>query len=253
MRTFKLSAVLAALLAAPALVGAVLPIPHTSAPTRTDRTMAPNPATGDLSTLALAQRVPMTNAQRLARGLAPNRPRFNHAGAGTSASTFVSRVPNVFGEYGVTTDAANALLVQYANCAGAASADLVTLNGIADFTYLGGITGFSSPSGDLGPGSSMYAYLGGTSQTAPGATPQAVPNSFTFTTGIQEDVESAIWTLDRTTGVLTAHWSNTDRSTPATSIVYYAPENFLLLTGNPAAFRTTYGAGSVVTLTFVEA
>lgn len=281
MRTFKLSAVLAALLAAPALVGAVLPIPHTSAPTRTDRTMAPNPATGDLSTLALAQRVPMTNAQRLARGLAPNRPRFNHAarrglaprasaapdpnpcptmtgtirvaGAGTSASTFVSRVPNVFGEYGVTTDAANALLVQYANCAGAASADLVTLNGIADFTHLGGITGFSSPSGDLGPGSSMYAYLGGTSQTAPGATPQAVPNSFTFTTGIQEDVESAIWTLDRTTGVLSAHWSNTDRSTPATSIVYYAPENFLLLTGNPAAFRTTYGAGSVVTLTFVEA
>lgn len=60
--------------------------------------------------------------------------------------------------------------------------------------------------------------------------------------------------------------------TPAISIVYYAPENFLLLTGNPAAFRTTYGAGSVVvrphmllfmrelltnlrsqTLTFVEA
>lgn len=110
----------------------------------------------------------------------------------------------------------------------------VVQNGIADFTYLGGITGFSSLSGDLGPGSSMYAYLGGTSQSkpvpshparraessapaAPGATPQAVPNSFTFTTGIQEDVESAIWTLDRTTGVLSAHWSNTDRSKTASS------------------------------------
>lgn len=59
------------------------------------------------------------------------------AGAGTSASTFVSRVPNVFGEYGVTTDAANALLVQYANCAGAASADLVTLVSIPLFVQCG--------------------------------------------------------------------------------------------------------------------
>lgn len=52
---------------------------------------------------------------------------------------------------------------------------------------------------------------------------------------------------------MTAQWVNTDGGMPATSIVYYEPEDFLLLSGDAAAFEQQYGASSVVTVTFVPA
>jgi len=275
---------------------ALAAVPPSLSPTRTLAELVPaphvrrahplNPIKVGLKPNALAPSIPMTNAQRLARGLNPNRPRFNRAGlprhlaprasavvaaadpnpcapvsgtilvSGAVAGTaYVSRVPNAFGEYGVTTDAADALRVQYLDCNDAATegpTNLMTLNGIADFAFLGGITGFGSSGDSLAPGSSAYAYLGGTSQTAPAAPPQPLPNSFTFATGVSEDVESAIWFVDRSTGALTASWVNVDRSTPETEIVYYAPQDFLLITGDTSAFAAAYGSGSVVALTFVE-
>ncbi|KZT05696.1 uncharacterized protein LAESUDRAFT_655174 [Laetiporus sulphureus 93-53] len=241
-----------------------------------------NPVNLDVKPVAMADRVPMTNAQRIARGLGPNRPRFRSSarlaprasslpdpnpnrcttvaghirvtGTGIETNSFVSRNPNPFGEYGITEGTGDALLVQYIDCMVAmGSLDLVTLNGIADFTYLGGITGYASSSGDLARGSDNYVYLGGTTQIAPNARPASGANSFTFTTGEHEDIESAIWRINASTGAITAHWVNPDGSLPTTTIAYYAPENFLLLTGDDAAFARTYGTTPVVTLTFVEA
>ncbi|EED79089.1 predicted protein [Postia placenta Mad-698-R] len=253
MCSFNFYAVFAALLVAPALVGARVPVTRTSM-----RETAANPAAVGLAPLALAHRTPLTNAQRLARGLTPNRPRFNRAGtiqvtgAGTGTPAFISRVPNAFGEYAVTTDTADALIVQYTDCADASVIDLATLNGIADVPYLGAITGFATALQDLRRGSSAYAYIGGTDQTAPGATPQAVSNSFMAATGDQEEAESALWTLNRTTGALSAQWVNIDGSKPETIIVY-SPENFLVITGDPTIFGASFGTSPVVTLTFVAA
>ena len=78
-------------------------------------------------------------------------------------------------------------------------------------------------------------------------------NSFTFATGRQEEVESAIWRVNAANGAVTAQWVNTDGGMPATSIVYYEPEDFLLLSGDAAAFERQYGASSVVTVSFVPA
>ena len=142
-------------------------------------------------------------------------------------------------------------------------------NGIADFTFLGGISGFVSDSPNLASGSTNYAYLGGVTPSkytfpfvlpiltvwsaAPRSPPVSAANSFTFATGRQEDVESAIWQVDTANGAVTAQWVNTDGGLPATSIVYYEPEDFLLLSGDAAAFERQYGASSVVAVTFVPA
>ncbi|KAH9929230.1 uncharacterized protein B0H18DRAFT_874265 [Fomitopsis serialis] len=241
-----------------------------------------NPLDVSLKTMKMAPVVPMTNAQRLKRGLSPNRPNFYRSarslaarasaapnpnpgcttrtgtllvtGTGVPLGTVVSRVPNEFGEYGITTDAGDALQVQYADCGNDLPVDLVTLNGIADFTFFGGITGFANTAPNLDPGSTNYAYFGGSLPvTAPRSPPESAANSFTFATGRQEDVESAIWRVNSADGAVTAQWVNTDRGTPATSVVYYEPEDFLLLSGDAAAFEAEYGSSSVVAFTFVQA
>ncbi|PCH39027.1 hypothetical protein WOLCODRAFT_146826 [Wolfiporia cocos MD-104 SS10] len=239
-----------------------------------------NPHGADLTSVKLLDANPLTNAQRLARGLPPNRPRFHSArhlapraspaadpnpacpvvtgtlrvaGAGVPAGSLVSRAPNAFGEYGVTRDAADALRVQYAACADGAPGDLLGLNGIADHRFLGAITGFDSPAGDLAPGSSAYAYLGGTEQTPPNAPPATVGNSFTSATGIAAGAESAIWRVDGASGAVDARWVDGNGATPVIHVMYFAPEDFLLLTGDVGAFAAAYGGGEEVTLTFVSA
>ncbi|KAI0720126.1 hypothetical protein C8Q72DRAFT_982136 [Fomitopsis betulina] len=249
-------------------------------PSRTLAHRAPNPVDLGLKAVKVAPVLPMTNAQRLKRGLSPNRPHFHRSarslaarasavanvnpgcitrtgtllvsGAGIPAGTVVSRLPNRFGEYGVTVDAADALRVEYADCGETDPMNLVTLNGIADFTFLGGISGYASNSPNLAVGSASYAYLGGVIPTTPGSPPESAANSFTFATGRQEDVESAIWHVNSASGTVTAQWVNTDGRLPATSIVYYEVEDFLLLTGDAAAFETQYGSSSVATVTFVS-
>ncbi|KAH9840863.1 uncharacterized protein C8Q71DRAFT_741867 [Rhodofomes roseus] len=285
--------VLLSLLSGPALLANAASAPSVSAiPTPPSRTLSRrtdssrkgghllNPVDVNLKAIKGAPVVPMTNAQRLRRGLSPNRPSFYRSaqsltaraspipdpnpgcttrtgtllvsGAGVPSGAIVSRIPNDFGEYGITTDAADALQIQYADCGNNQPVDLVTLNGIADFTFFGGITGFASTSPDLDPGSTNYAYIGGVTPTAPRSPPEPAANSFTFATGTQEDIESAIWRVNGADGAVTAQWFNFDGGMPATDIVYYEPEDFLLLSGDAAAFGAEYGASGVVALTFVQ-
>ncbi|GBE85925.1 hypothetical protein SCP_0804490 [Sparassis crispa] len=268
----------AAMLAVPTLVGANPAVSH---PTTTSnlvaRTGSLNPVGILLNTFHLSNPVPQTNAQRMARGLPPNRPRFQHsarriapraspapgacntltgtlhvAGTGIDPNTFVSRVPNQYGEYGVTTDTGDALRVQFTTCNTGLPLDLVTLNGIADFTLLGGITGYGSSSSDLTTGSDNYAYLGGTTQTAPHAHPSAGDSSYSFATGMAENEESAIWQVDAASGAVIARWINSDGGAPTTYLVYNTANNVIVLTADPGAFAANFGPGPTVTLTFVE-
>jgi hypothetical protein len=79
----------------------------------------------------------------------------------------------------------------------------------------GGIVGFANTSDNLGAGSFNYAYLGGTTLTAPGIAASAGANSFINATGIPEDIETSIWSIDAGNAV-TAQWINTDLSSPTT-------------------------------------
>ncbi|OBZ73455.1 hypothetical protein A0H81_06669 [Grifola frondosa] len=206
-----------------------------------------NPNNPVLNKLALSSREYLTNAKRMARGLPLNRPRFyngesagicilrGHAGLtdtrqasapprparplcpapratgtirveGDSLDGYISRIPNAFGEYGITTDESEALSVSITSC-DEESFDIVTLNGIADFPYFGGVSGFANTSPDLLAGSTNYVYIAGTLQTPHDSVPVLQPNSFSYATGISEPSESALWTISDT-NELTAQWIN---------------------------------------------
>jgi hypothetical protein len=153
---------------------------------------------------------------------------------------------NSFGEAGVTTTPANFLSVSFT---GPSQFSILTLNGSsADAPFLGGIVGFASSSDNLGTGSFNYAYLGGTAQTASGAAPGPGASAFDDSTGIPEDIESAIWPLNGSNALL-PQWLNTDLSQPPIFIMDIT--NILVLTGDPAAFQDTFGSAEQVNLTFV--
>jgi hypothetical protein len=157
----------------------------------------------------------------------------------------VSNVWNVYGEYVVTTTPANYLTVSFTP---GTEQNITATNGPnAGYPLVVGIQGYYSSSADLSSGSSNYAYLGGGTPTAPGATPQTAPNSFTGATGISEAEESAIWTYGANNSLL-PQWVNTDGSKPATYLQY--SQSTLVVTGDPTVFQGTYG-GSDVALNLV--
>lgn len=163
---------------------------------------------------------------------------------------FVANIWNTFGEYGaLTPDATNRLEVTFTP---SAPFSITAVNGPnGNFPFVGGIKGFSSTNPDLGVGSFNYTYLGGTVQTPPNSPPQNLPNSFTQATGIPEPIESAIWSLS-SSNELTAQWVNTDLSKPATHILRQQAEGIFALTGDPTAFRNTFGPSTAVEFTFVS-
>ena len=72
----------------------------------------------------------------------------------------------------------------------------------AALPFLGGISGFANSDYNIVPGSYNYIYLGATAQTAPGAAPAVSPNTFTIATDVPEAIESAIWSIDLSSSVL---------------------------------------------------
>ncbi|KAJ7452632.1 hypothetical protein FB451DRAFT_1409322 [Mycena latifolia] len=210
---------------------------------------------------------PITNAKRMAMGLPPLKPR--HYGSGRAARQAVSAVPpvtqtcnllatdastgstvgylspvwNSFGEYGIfQASATGALEVSFTYSGDSPTQlDLSATNGPETFTYVGAVVGFASSSNDLGVASPNYAYLGGTFQVAEGPAVDDGANAFTASTSVSKAYESAVWMYDPATGALSAQWINTDGSAPATSIVYVAGDEALVLTGDVAAFRSSFG------------
>jgi hypothetical protein len=160
---------------------------------------------------------------------------------------FVSDQWNSDGEYVVTNTAADYLTVSFTP---GSQFEITATNGPnATYPLVGGIEGFASSSPDIGSGSANYLYLGGTTTTAPGATPQSgLPNSFTTATGAAEDIESAIWS-NGANDQLIPQWINTDGSAPATYLVDSA--GLLVMTGDVTAFENGFGPASDVALNLV--
>ncbi|KAI0737168.1 hypothetical protein C8Q80DRAFT_1222955 [Daedaleopsis nitida] len=221
----------------------------------------------------MADAVPLTNAQRLARGLSPKRPRFrSHAAAvqprqsggcamrtGTIAAAvngygagYVRHDVNSYGEFGYTDDPAQALIVTF--CPSADTyVSLQTLNGLSTFNYLGGVESVDSNSPNLGTGASTFnfVYLAGTID-APRSTPIPGPNAFSAAAGIPEPYEATIWQLGAGDALLPS-WLNTDGSAPAVTIVYSTGDDAFVLTGDSGSVIALIGAASTATFTFVSA
>lgn len=215
----------------------------------------------------------MTNAQRMARGLPPNPPHRRHGrlvarvsptpvGANSPAPTpqnagssfctprtgvieitsldgttkgYLANVTTLFGQYGFSPKREDAMQVQ-ALCDGERF-DIVTVDPNALYPYIGGITGLQSISADLLPGSSNYAYLGGVTATLPGKPACSQDSSFTWITKITNTVESAIWSMDDSTGALTPHWVNSRGGEQIPHIAYSPSNNVLFFTGDITEFK----------------
>ncbi|EIN04956.1 hypothetical protein PUNSTDRAFT_122639 [Punctularia strigosozonata HHB-11173 SS5] len=207
---------------------------------------------------------PRTNIERLAQGRPLKKPRrasptLQAKRQGSSVSYairvdnaangdvlgYVGSTLNVYGEYGVTSDPAEALAMigspaeinEYSN---------IAIAGL--FPYLGGVLGYASTSPDFALGSYNYAYLGGVFIGSGNGT-----NSVTEATGLPPTLfQSPIWTYDYLTGLLTAQWSNTNHSEPTTEIVYYLTDDAIILTGDSGVFDETFGNSFRIALQIVQ-
>lgn len=150
-----------------------------------------------------------------------------------------------------TLAASSAFLVLTAAALQAMPVSIQTINSpnSVSFPFAGGIEGFSSTNSNIGPGNPNYLYLGGTTFTAPGATPTTAGNAFTTFTGISEAIESSIFTIGAN-HVISAQWLNTDTSTPATQFI--VAQGIVLMTGDINAFESKFGPATPVSLVFEQ-
>lgn len=167
---------------------------------------------------------------------------------------FVARSFNEFGEYQVTTNLGDALAVEIdTGKASSGFTNIATTNGPDDkFPFFGAITGFGNDSPNLGLHHANYVYLGGVVETGLHSLPTLGENSFTSVTNIPQQIESAIWAYS-SDGSITAHWTNTDSSTPQMfpGIVRENGEEILVYTGDPDAFRGEFLPVQIIKFRFV--
>ncbi|EKM58240.1 uncharacterized protein PHACADRAFT_252417 [Phanerochaete carnosa HHB-10118-sp] len=230
-----------------------------------------------VSTLPLPSSRHLTNAERMARGLPPNPPNRRNgrlvarvsptpvganspaptqqaSGSGSctqrsgiieiasvdrSISGYLANVTTRFGQYGFSPNKGDAIEV-LAHCDGDRF-DLTTVDMSSSYPYFGGITGLQSISADLLPGTSNYAYFGGVTPTLPGKPASSQDSSFTSLTKISNTVESAIWSMDDSTGILTPHWVNGSGDEQTTYIAYSPSVGVLYFTGDLSEFQGAVG------------
>ncbi|KAG8964354.1 hypothetical protein FRC00_002663 [Tulasnella sp. 408] len=138
-----------------------------------------------------------------------------------STRGYVSRVWRLYGEYGIQTNQADSLEVTFyasPDDPSPVELDLSANNGPSPaYPFVG------ANSDNLGPGSSNHLYITSNTQTAAGSTPQSGDNnSFSASTGVPKNAESAIWKYNPTTQDISVQWINNDGSTPANFILYYS-------------------------------
>ncbi|KAF8217989.1 hypothetical protein K438DRAFT_1952849 [Mycena galopus ATCC 62051] len=208
-----------------------------------------------------APSLPLTNAKRLQPGLPLKKPtRRNPAKAAIAKRSALPPVSVTTNIWFTTSELNIAYLAPQLNDYGVygyarsipSAALSVTFsydptNPSAIFDFLGAFVGNASTSNDLGPGSSNYNYLGGTVQTPAGSPPTNGGSSWEQATGDSKPIESAIasWSYDPVTTLLTPHWTNTDGSVVAPSILYVPSTSGFLITGDPAAFRAKFDPSSI--------
>ncbi|RPD58549.1 hypothetical protein L226DRAFT_561711 [Lentinus tigrinus ALCF2SS1-7] len=248
---------LSRVLLAAALAVSVLAAPEN--PTRTTRDVYADVHPIGVATRSLAMKPPLTNAQRLARGQPPNRPRRTYGArsaqalqprqsatpciaqstgkigvySGADMAGYLSASVNAFGEYGTTTDEFQALSVVL--CQSTGVHDIYVQNGLADYPWLGLISGAVNTNDNMSPSSYNYAYVGGTARSTPAVSGD---NSFTGATGNARKIESTVWSLG-SDNTLTASWVNSNGARVTGVIVH-------VVSGTDDAFVITAGYSDYV-------
>lgn len=261
---------------------AAVAVSATPAATSTSKRDLTNPLSAILTPISQLLSAPaapvkrLTNADRIARGLSPNKPNFarRHGakarrsaapcvpvtgvigvqiqqGDGTVRSTFLGS-PNSFGEFQPTDDQTSAVTLSVCTSDPASTIDIQTaFGGFPNFPFLAFVTGFANTSPDFASGSYNYAYLAASSQTPAGSSAVTQPNSFSAAAGVPEGVETNIWHLDTASGALTPSWVNTDGSSATITLLYVPSSNAFAITGDAGAFGSNFGTGNPATFSFI--
>ncbi|KAI0779117.1 hypothetical protein BC629DRAFT_591172 [Irpex lacteus] len=217
----------------------------------------------------------MTNAQRMARGLPPNAPHRrssalrartsavppanpgNYPGnhprsctprdgiiqvispADNSTLGYVSKTHSGQGKYGLCSEPKDALWV-HANCDGD-SWELPITDGDhpEGCGHFGGVVGPHSSGSDLVGGNSNHAICSGVASTPLGSFASVALSILGQIAGIETSTESAIWSLDDTTNVLTAGWVNHGGERASTFISYVKDVDTLFFSGDHSAFASS--------------
>lgn len=110
------------------------------------------------------------------------------------------------------------------------------------------INGYQNGDDTLATGNSNYIFLGQTAQTDPVGS-SAVPgtNTFTEANDIPKDIESGVWRLDPSVGLVELWWTNSDGS--EIQAQFFSQGGVYGATGDFTAFTSTYGpADTLVSL-----
>ncbi|RDX42404.1 hypothetical protein OH76DRAFT_104003 [Lentinus brumalis] len=240
----------------------------------------------DPSRLTMNPAEPLTNAERLRRGLSPNRPRARYAGRGAQAigrrqgaspvpcvtqtgkikvtytywpagglkaSGWLSRNVNTLGEYVFNTDASQALSVTICPQTTTNAFDIQTLNGLANYPYIGGVVGPTNSrvnGNDLGDSSNVL-YVAGVSE-APYGPAVSGPSAH----GTNSKFESHMWSMGANNELLPS-WVNDDGTVySGQKLVHYSVLGIeaIFVTGNVDKFYATFQVPTdIVNFYFVPA
>ncbi|OJT06810.1 hypothetical protein TRAPUB_2327 [Trametes pubescens] len=210
-----------------------------------------------------ASRRAATNAERLARGQGPARPRRLYSGTRTSTSLACFQTGSIgifpagtvtsairkrsdaigwLGAYGVSSTLAQAWTYQYTLTSTTSS--LLELNHPGTPYRLAGVAIRSGPQVTLGPGNAYYLELQNSrAHTAAGS----ATATYVYDTYAIGYAQTSIFEID-INGKLSVHWVNPDGSVAAQYL--YVSGTGVYVTGDPAALQSQLG--SAATLTAVD-
>ncbi|KAL1948336.1 hypothetical protein VTO73DRAFT_12411 [Trametes versicolor] len=213
-----------------------------------------------------ASRRAATNAERMARGQAPARPRRLYSGTRTNAARSApSGVPGTvqtgtigifpadtqtavrkrsdaigwLGAYGVSSTIAQAWTYQYTSTSSTSS--LLELAHPSTPYRLGGVAIRSGAAVTLGPGNAYYLELQNTRAHTPAGSSTSTYVYDTYAIGY---AQTSIFEID-INGKLSVHWVNPDGSVAAQYL--YVSGTGIYVTGDPAALQSQLGADATLT------
>ncbi|KAF8209936.1 hypothetical protein K438DRAFT_1810595 [Mycena galopus ATCC 62051] len=125
-----------------------------------------------------------------------------------------------------------ALVVKLPGTCSSGAFDLVPTNGPdAVHNNVGAVAGIGGF--DFTPGRLGYAYLSGTGHADANSPPSnSTGTSMKSRLSYNGSAESQVWSLDYSTGGLTAQWTNADSTKPTTSLYYARTSNYVGLVGD---------------------
>ncbi|KAI0694093.1 hypothetical protein C8T65DRAFT_58463 [Cerioporus squamosus] len=221
------------------------------------------------SSLTLNPAEPLTNAQRLRRGLPPNRPRARYANRGAQAigrrqgaspvpcvtqtgriqvtytywpaggikaTGWLSRNVNTLGEYLFNTDASQALSVTICPQTTTNAFDIQALNGLSNYPYIGGVVGPTNNGNNIGDNYNVL-YVAGVSEA-----PYGPAVSGASAHGTYSKYESHMWSMGANSELIPS-WVNDDGTVYANQkIVHYSVLGIegLFVTGNIDKFYADF-------------